>query len=83
MCVSLLLEKLVGLELGKEKKEINPLGSFASARPSEEYQLCPAAQQPANLGAPLTASSDSQFWPSVLCACVSRVVLPFEIRALT
>lgn len=88
--VSLALEaskQLVGLELGKEKKEINPWGSFASARPSEEYQLCPAvgctALQPANLGAPLTASSDSQFWPSVLCACVSRVVLPFEIRALT
>ena len=96
--VSLALEaskQLVGLELGKEKKEINPWGSFASARPSEEYQLCPVgrlqpaphctALQPVNLGAPLTAptSSDSQFWPSVLCACVSRVVLPFEIRALT
>ena len=43
--VSLALEaskQLVGLELGKEKKEINPWGSFASARPSEEYQLCPA-----------------------------------------
>ena len=38
VCVSLLLEKLVGLELGKEKKEINPWGSFASARPSEEYR---------------------------------------------